>query len=110
MQFRLRVMRLACFSVVLFMMGGVSAFADGEGGGANEQGTLGQLLLGNILSIEGEQYSIRAEDGNTRNYHVSKETMLNSSDFKAGDQVIGSVTKEGHVIALTKRMTARPGA
>jgi len=103
-------MRLVCFSFVLFMMGGGSAFADGEGGGAEEQGTLGQVLLGDILSIEGEQYSIRTQDGNTGNYHVSKDTMLNSQDFKAGDKVIGSVTKEGHVIALTKRMTSRTGA
>ena len=94
----------------MLALSGVPAFADGEGSSPDEHGTAGQVLLGSIAGIEGEQYVIRDEDGKTANYHVSKDTMLNGGEFQAGDQVIGSVTPEGHVIALTKRNSAKPGA
>ena len=106
----MRGLRLTCVSVALLALSGVPAFADGEGSSPDEQGTMGQVLLGSIASIDGEQYAIRNEDGNTVKYHVSKDSMLNGGEFQAGDQVIGSVTKDGHVIALTKRLSPKPGA
>ena len=107
---KMRVFRLACVGVSLIALSGVSAFAAEEPSDPSETGTMGQVLLGAIAAIDGENYQIRNEDGATMRYHVSKETMLNDSDFKPGDKVIGSVTGEGHVIALTKRFSTKTGA
>lgn len=107
---KMSVLRLVCVGVSLLALSGVPAFADEEKSDPSEKAGLGQLLLGSIISIEGENYQIRDEAGATMPYHVSKETNLNGSDFKAGDQVIGSVTAEGHVLALTRRFSAKVGA
>ena len=105
------VLRFMCLAVLLVALSGVPAFAtDEEPSDPSETGTMGQVLLGAIASIDGENYQIRNEDGATIQNHVSKETKLNDSDFKAGDHVIGSVTAEGHVLALTKRSSAKVGA
>jgi hypothetical protein len=108
---KMSVLRLVCVGVSLLALSGIPAFAaDEEPSDPSEKAGLGQLLLGSIISIEGENYQIQNEAGTTMKYHVSKETMLNGSDFKSGDQVIGSVTGEGHVLALTKRSSAKAGA
>ncbi|MDH5564281.1 MAG: hypothetical protein OEY91_11755 [Nitrospirota bacterium] len=107
---KMSVLGLVCAGVSLLALSGVPAFAAEEPSDPSEIGTMGQVLLGAITSIDGENYQIRDENGATMPYHVSKETILNGSDFKAGDHVIGSVTPEGHVLALTKRFTAKVGA
>ena len=107
---KMGILRLACVAVSLLALSGVSAFAAEESSDPSETGTMGQVLLGAIASIDGENYQIRNEEGAIMKYHVSKDTMLNGSDFKAGDQVIGSVTAEGHVLALTKRSSTKVGA
>jgi len=108
---KMSVLRLVCVVVSLLALSGVPVFAaDDEPSDPSEKAGLGQLLLGSIISIEGENYQIRNEAGALMQYHVSKETKLNDSDFKTGDQVIGSVTAEGHVLALTKRFTTKLGA
>jgi|GEM_PF-3459964 len=89
---KMSVLRLVCVGVSLLVLSGVAAFAAEETSDPSETGTMGQVLLGAIASIDGENYQIRNEDGATIQYHVSKETILNGSDFKAGDHVIGSVT------------------
>ncbi len=105
------VLRLVCVGVSLVALMGIPAFAaDEEASDPNEKGTMGSLLLGSVISIEGDQYIIRDEEGRTAPYHVSKDSKLNDSGFAAGDQVIGSVTPEGHVIALTKRFSTKVGA
>lgn len=108
---KMSVLGLVCVGVSLLVLSGIPAFAaEEEASDPSEKQALGQLLLGSIISIEGENYEIQNEAGATMKYHVSKETMLNSSDFKSGDQVIGSVTVEGHVLALTKRTSVKAGA
>lgn len=108
---KMSVLRLVCVGVSLLALSGIPAFAaDEEPNDPSEKPALGQLLLGSIISIEGENYEIQNEGGARMKYQVSKETMLNSSDFKSGDQVIGSVTAEGHVLALTKRFSTKAGA
>lgn len=106
---KMSVLRLVCVGVSLLILSGVPAFAAEEPSDPSEKAGLGQLLLGSITSIDGENYQIQNEAGDMMKYHVSTETMLNGSDFKAGDQVIGSVTAEGHVLALTKRSSAKVG-
>ncbi len=104
------VLGLVCASVAVLAFSGVPAFADGEGSSPDEHGTMGQVLLGSIESIDGEQYAIREENGGTVKYHVTKDTKLNGESYQAGDRIIGSVTKEGHVLALSKRLSTKPGA
>jgi len=108
---KMSVLRLVCVGISLFAFSGVTAFAaDEESSDPSEKGPMGQVVLGSIIAIEGESYQIRNEDGATMSYHVSKESKLNDSDFKPGDHVIGSVTPEGHVLALTKRFSGKTGA
>ena len=107
----LRVLQLVCVGVSLLALSGLPVYAaDEEPSDPSEKGSAGQVLLGSIASIDGENYLIRNEEGGTLKYHVSKETMLNGSDFQAGDRVIGSVTPEGHVLALTKRFSTKVGS
>lgn len=103
--------RLARLVALLMIIGVASAQAASE-----ETSTLypstnqevvshGHVLLGEILSVEGDHFVVRNLDGDIQSYRLVSRKALHGSRFTVGDHVIGSVTETGELVALTKQVS-----
>jgi len=59
-----------------------------------------KLIEGNILTIEGESYTVHDTTGHEVRLHVDKTTHLDGMALKAGDKVEAHVTDKGHVRSM----------
>ena len=57
-------------------------------------------IKGTLMSIEGEYYSIKDNDGKLHKIHVDKSTKVDK--VVAGDMVKAYVTDEGHTTTLQR--------
>jgi hypothetical protein len=57
-------------------------------------------IKGTLMSVEGEYYSIKDDDGKVHKIHVDKSTKLDK--VVAGDMVKAYVTDQGHTTTLQR--------
>lgn len=57
-------------------------------------------IKGTLMSVEGEYYSIKDDDGKVHRIHVDKSTKLDK--VVAGDMVKAYVTDQGHTTTLQR--------
>ena len=59
-----------------------------------------KLVEGDILTIEGEYYTVHDTAGHDVRLHVNKTTHLEGGAFKVGDKVEAHVTDKGHARSI----------
>lgn len=67
---------------------------------------MSSALLGQITGIDGEFYTFQNEDGSEPVRLPVASEITSGGHFKAGDQVIASVSPTGQVTAMTSLLTA----
>lgn len=62
----------------------------------------GKTIKGEVVSVEGEDYSIRQENGQVVRIHVDQTTNTKAPFMKAkpGDNVVAKVDDQGHAISF----------
>ena len=81
--------------LVAFGMISVSYAADPMG----KSGSAAQTIKGEILKVEGENYTIKEASGKEVRLHVDKTTKTQGS-LKAGDKVEAEATPAGHATSI----------
>jgi len=87
---------------VLVMLHAHPAHTDGTDSG---QGF--RIVQGEVLTIEGDTYLVRDENGKEIRMTVSEDLKINQT-FAVGDRIVAQVSDQG-VVALINRSGAPPG-
>lgn len=66
-------------------------------------GTSEQIVKGDVLLKEGEEYVIKEMSGREVRVHVNAETKKDGV-IKVGDKVEVTVTREGHATSITQQI------
>lgn len=82
--------------IALFLFTLISSF----GVATLSYATSSKLVVGDILNIEGEFYTVHDTAGHDVRLHVNKTTHLESGPFKTGDRVEVHVTDKGHARSM----------
>jgi hypothetical protein len=69
----------------------------------------GKVVKGEVVRVEGQNYSVRDDSGNVTQMHVDETTQTRANiKAKPGDHVIAKVNAKGHAISfLTDQPVAR---
>jgi hypothetical protein len=59
-----------------------------------------QVVKGDVLTIEGEFYTVKDTTGHQVRLHVNKDTTLEGK-FKVGAKIEARVTSDGHATSIT---------
>jgi hypothetical protein len=107
---RASLLTLACVAIL-----SSAAMADSMSGqkttptdpmsGGSSQGmgspTGGESITGEILSVQGEMYTVKDSTGKEVQLHVDDSTQK-SGKLKEGDQIEAQITPDGHVLKVKK--------
>lgn len=70
--------------------------------GSDAQGnSMGSAMTGEILTVEGELYTVKDSTGKEVQLHVDESTQK-TGKLKEGDKIEAEVTPEGHALMLKK--------
>ena len=59
-----------------------------------------QRVIGDLLKIEGEFYTVHDKSGHEVRLHVDKTTKLEGGPFKTGDKLEVEATEKNHAVSV----------
>ena len=84
---------------MLMALGMISVSYAGDPAAKSTGSPAAQTLTGEVLKIEGENYTIKDASGKEVRIHVNKSTKTEGA-VKVGDKVEAHTTPEGHATSL----------
>jgi uncharacterized protein YdeI (BOF family) len=84
---------------MLFALGMISASYAADPAAKSTGSSAAQTLKGEVLKIDGENYTIKDASGKEVRIHVDKTTKTEGA-LKVGDKVEAQTTPEGHATSI----------